>query len=214
MSGISNFTLSKNPETRARLVASALTLFDQVGYDETTTTQIAEAAGVSQRTFFRYFPTKLDVLVSDIPAQTDHFATCLRQQPSEYDLGTALLSAIGEFEQSHPLDETQQIRGRIIRSTPSLANAIRRIEGDLEIVFAEWIAHRYQREAGDFDVRVVAAVLVAARRVVMTEWQSVGITTSSIALARRAVENIEIHLAPAASGKSCRCKQGKTLPSA
>lgn len=193
---------------------SALTLFDQVGYDETTTTQIAEAAGVSQRTFFRYFPTKLDVLVSDIPAQIDVFAACLRRQPSEHDLTTALLSAIGEFEHSHPFDETQQIRGRIMRSTPFLADVIRRMEGDLEVLFAEWIAHRYQREADDFDVQVVAAVLVAARRVVMTEWQSVGIATSSIALARRAVDNIDIHLAPATGRKPCRCKQAKTLPSA
>src|SRR5437660_815824 len=47
---------------RAELLDAALDLFSVYGYDETTTDEIAEAAGVSPRTFFRYFPTKESVL--------------------------------------------------------------------------------------------------------------------------------------------------------
>jgi AcrR family transcriptional regulator len=47
---------------RNDLLEAALNLFSANGYDETTTDQIAEIAGVSPRTFFRYFPTKESVL--------------------------------------------------------------------------------------------------------------------------------------------------------
>jgi AcrR family transcriptional regulator len=44
------------------VIDAALELFELNGYDETTTVDIAEAAGVSPRTFFRYFPTKESLL--------------------------------------------------------------------------------------------------------------------------------------------------------
>jgi AcrR family transcriptional regulator len=48
--------------TRRALIDTALKLFSTQGYDNTATDEIAEAAGVSPRTFFRYFPTKESVL--------------------------------------------------------------------------------------------------------------------------------------------------------
>jgi len=50
--------------TRTALLDAAMDLFSAQGYDQTTTEQITEAAGVSPRTFFRYFPTKESVLFS------------------------------------------------------------------------------------------------------------------------------------------------------
>lgn len=50
------------PEGRERLVKAALELFSERGYDETTVAEIAERAGLTRSTFFRYFPDKRDVL--------------------------------------------------------------------------------------------------------------------------------------------------------
>lgn len=55
----------KKTATRDRIRASALRLFREQGYDATTVEQIAAAAGVSHMTFFRYFPAKEDVVLSD-----------------------------------------------------------------------------------------------------------------------------------------------------
>ncbi|MEU1994126.1 helix-turn-helix domain-containing protein [Nocardia gamkensis] len=51
--------------TREDIATAAMTLFEQQGYDTTTTEQIAKAAGVSIATYFRHFPSKEDVLFAD-----------------------------------------------------------------------------------------------------------------------------------------------------
>ncbi|GGL92320.1 TetR/AcrR family transcriptional regulator [Nakamurella endophytica] len=52
------------PGARERLVAAAVDLFTEQGYDATTVTQIAERAGVTKSTFFRLFPDKRELLVA------------------------------------------------------------------------------------------------------------------------------------------------------
>ena len=52
------------PGARERLVIAAVDLFSEQGYDETTVAQIAERAGVTRSTFFRYFPDKRELLVA------------------------------------------------------------------------------------------------------------------------------------------------------
>ncbi len=52
------------PDAVGRLIEAALVLFDQQGYDNTTVADIAARAGLTRRTFFRYFPDKREVLFS------------------------------------------------------------------------------------------------------------------------------------------------------
>src|ERR1700685_306712 len=55
----------KKARTRATIRAEALRLFREQGYHATTVEQIAAAAEISPSTFFRYFPTKEDVVLQD-----------------------------------------------------------------------------------------------------------------------------------------------------
>ena len=65
--------------TAALLQSTALRLFLEGGYDETTVAQIAAAAGVSHMTFFRHFPTKESVVVGD--PYDPLIAEAVQQQP-------------------------------------------------------------------------------------------------------------------------------------
>src|SRR3979490_381159 len=52
------------PDAQGRLMSAAIELFDEQGYEATTVAEIAERAGLTERTFFRYFSDKREVLFS------------------------------------------------------------------------------------------------------------------------------------------------------
>lgn len=54
---------SPETETRTRILKSALRLFAKLGYDDTTTRDLAELAGIAEGTLFRHFPTKKAILI-------------------------------------------------------------------------------------------------------------------------------------------------------
>jgi AcrR family transcriptional regulator len=70
----------KKARTRAAIRDQAMRLFEEQGYSATTVDQIAEAAEVSQSTFFRYFPTKEDVVLTD--DYDPLIAAAIRAQPA------------------------------------------------------------------------------------------------------------------------------------
>jgi AcrR family transcriptional regulator len=66
---------------RKRLQCSALELFRERGYEDTTAAQIAAKAGVTERTFFRHFPDKREVLFNGDIAFTEAVTTAVRGAP-------------------------------------------------------------------------------------------------------------------------------------
>ena len=81
--------------TRQSLVDAALRLFASNGYDATSTDEIARTAGVSPRTFFRYFPTKESILFFGEFDFVRSFADVFLAQPSQVsDLDAALRTLV------------------------------------------------------------------------------------------------------------------------
>ncbi len=68
---------------RAAIVAAALELFAERGYDETTIADIAEAAEIAPRTVLTYFPTKEDIAMAPVDDVTDRVAMLLRERTAE-----------------------------------------------------------------------------------------------------------------------------------
>src|SRR5438874_3020725 len=83
----------KKRETRDALIEAALDLFSEQGVDGTTIEQIADRADVSERTFYRYFATKEDVLFADAVDRREQFAAALATAADEPLLDALRLAA-------------------------------------------------------------------------------------------------------------------------
>lgn len=86
----------RKQETREALIRAGETLFVKQGFHATTVASIADAAGVTERTFFRYFNNKEDLVSGDIAKWLDTLEACLAKIPAETPLFSALEHAVLE----------------------------------------------------------------------------------------------------------------------
>jgi AcrR family transcriptional regulator len=109
------------PDARTRLQEAALALYGERGYEETTVAEIAERAGLTKRTFFRYFTDKREVLFWGSEILEQEMVAAIEAAPaSTSTLGmieAALDAAARRFEE---LREFAGPRHRIIASSPEL----------------------------------------------------------------------------------------------
>jgi AcrR family transcriptional regulator len=109
------------PDARGRLQQAALTLYGERGFDDTTVAEIAEHAGLTKRTFFRYFADKREVLFYGSAALEELFVTEVAAAPESAApldaVAAALDSAAAMFEQRR---EYAARRQQIIAANPEL----------------------------------------------------------------------------------------------
>ncbi|MCQ8828940.1 TetR/AcrR family transcriptional regulator [Streptomyces malaysiensis] len=102
------------------ILATALRLFTEQGYDETTIAQIAREAGVSQRTLFRYFGTKEDLLGGDQDRFGQVLTDAVGEQPADVGVWEALRAGIAAVQVLHDSREQALERFRLLHNTASL----------------------------------------------------------------------------------------------
>ena len=152
----------KKARTRAAIQSHALRLFLQQGYEATTVQQIIEEVEVSESTFFRYFPTKADVVL------TDEFdpviVTAFREQPPEMSAIQALRAAFSRAlsQLSDQEREAQRDRMLLVLSVPELRAGMLDQFASAMGLLAEIVAERTKRSPGDLAVRVFAGAVVGA----------------------------------------------------
>ena len=152
----------KKARTRAAIREHAMRLFEHQGYAATTVDQIAEAADVSQSTFFRYFPTKEDVVLSD--DYDPIMVAALRAEPAELPPLEALRRSVrklfGQFTDEQWAQERR--RQQLIRTVPELRMRTQQQFADSITLLAEVVAERAGRPADDFSARVLAGAVIGA----------------------------------------------------
>jgi len=152
----------KKAKTRASIRDHAMRLFEEQGYAVTTIDQIAEAADVSQSTFFRYFPTKEDLILFD--EYDPLMIAAMRELPSEVDPIEAIRRSIHDvFERATPQQWAQErLRQRIFNEVPELrARAMQQFSETISML-ADVVAERAGLPAGNFSTRVLAGAVIGA----------------------------------------------------
>ena len=152
----------KKARTRAAIQRHALRLFRERGYDATTASQIAEAAEVSESTFFRYFRTKEDVVLWDDldPRVIEAF----RAQPAALPPVAALRAAFREILSALSGSEQAEMRERValLLSVPPLRAAmVDQAAGPMGLLAAA-VAERARRRPDDFAVRTLVGAAMGA----------------------------------------------------
>ena len=87
--------------TRRDLLASARTLFAERGYHATSAADIAAAAGVTERTLFRYFPNKLALVLDELIALLPEMAESIRARPAAEPPYQAICEGMIDFGRRH-----------------------------------------------------------------------------------------------------------------
>jgi len=157
----------KKQKTRTAIQAHALRLFREQGYGATTVQQIIEDAEVSESTFFRYFPTKADVVLLDEfdPLIVEAF----RAQPPGLTALQALRAAFrAAFVQLSPDEEAEQReRMTLVLAVGELRAAMWDQFASAMSLLAELVAERTGRPADELAVRTLAGAVVGAAMAAM-----------------------------------------------
>ncbi|MDQ1706194.1 MAG: TetR/AcrR family transcriptional regulator, regulator of mycofactocin system [Frankiaceae bacterium] len=146
-------------------------LFSTVGFDATTVEDIAAAAGISRRTFFRYFASKNDVVWGRFDEGLGQLRASLAAAPATQPLGDALREAIVSFNALAP-DQVAVHRQRmsLILSVPSLQAHSTLMYAEWRRVVAEFVASRTGSDPGGLQPRLAGHLMLGAAVAAYEQW--------------------------------------------
>jgi mycofactocin system transcriptional regulator len=159
--------------TREELELVALQLFSERGFDATTVDDVAEAAGIGRRTFFRYFASKNDVVWGDWDMALGFFRTELAAIPADVPLLEGLREAVKGFNALPEGAEPQhRVRMSMVLHTPALQAHSTLRYGGWRAVVAEHVAARTGTRPEDFEPQLLAHKVLACCVAAYEQWLS------------------------------------------
>lgn len=164
----------KKRRTREAIRREAYRLFREQGYDATTVDQIADAAEVSPSTFFRYFPTKEDVVVTD--EYDPMIMQVLRGMPPETPLVETVRQAVlGPLRAMMEVGRAEMtLRMRLTVTEPAIQARSYHQQRETMRMMAEVFAERTGRAPDAPEPRFAAAAIVAVLNEAMLVWAEDG----------------------------------------
>ncbi|HVY96739.1 MAG TPA: TetR family transcriptional regulator [Solirubrobacterales bacterium] len=156
---------------RRQLAETAWDAFAERGFDEVTAAEVAQAAGISRASFFRYFGSKEEAVFAALETMGAEIATALAERPSGEDAWVALRRAFDAAIPSYKRDPARSLaRLRLTRETPALrAHQLERQAQWREMIGAV-LASRLGAEPGDVRIEALAAAALGALDAATERW--------------------------------------------
>lgn len=171
MTATMNLHELRRRSTHEALRRVALASFARKGFANVTVTELAREAGVTERTFFRHFPTKEAVLFQDYETQLEWLAEALAQRPASESLFDAVLASVETFP--HDLEVVRQAaiaRAELI-SADRIAAHLRVVQSSFARVLTDFVKTRYPEVPNlDLVAEVAGSTLAAALVVAVENW--------------------------------------------
>jgi mycofactocin system transcriptional regulator len=157
--------------SRAELEQAAFALFAARGFEGTTVDEIAAAAGIGRRTFFRYFPSKNDIPWGAFEDELERMRVRLKACPPEVPLADALRVALIDFNRVAPAQVPLHRRRMelILRVPTLLAHSTLRFAAWREVV-AEFVAERTGRRPDDLAPQAIAHAVLGVAIAAYEHW--------------------------------------------
>jgi AcrR family transcriptional regulator len=155
---------------RAEVARLGLALFVERGYERTTADDIAAAAGLSTRSFFRYFPTKEDVVFGDVSDVADQVAEAVRARSADEPPWTALHAVLRDWQDAIHAAQLDPARQRLIETTPLLRARLHRTRDELRDRIATALRDRPGADLDPFTADLLTTTAAAALDAVDREW--------------------------------------------
>ncbi|WP_280344054.1 mycofactocin system transcriptional regulator [Nocardia neocaledoniensis] len=177
--------------TRRELEVIAMKLFAEHGFDEVTVERIAAAAGVSERTFFRYFPSKTEVLWHQFDNEVADLRAAFAAVPDDEPMMAAVRRIVVTANRYRAEDIPElRTRMRLVSGVPALSAGAGAHYDAWERAVGEFAARRLGTSADDLIPLAVGRTTLAAARAAFDAWLARGDTdlTEYLDRALRALE--------------------------
>jgi len=159
--------------SRRELELIALRLFTGQGFDSTTIEQIAAEAGVSKRTFFRYYGSKASVLWSEFDHEVDVIRAELAAVPAGVPMMEAIRRAVVAANHYGPQDVPElRMRMNLIGTVPALQSEAVVHYDAWERAISDFAATRTGQPAGSLYPLAVGRATLAACRAAYDRWSA------------------------------------------
>jgi mycofactocin system transcriptional regulator len=161
--------------SRRALELIALRLFTDQGFENTTIEQIAAQAGVSKRTFFRYFGSKADALWGDFDAEVEVIRAALAEVPAGVPMMDAIRRAVVAANHYRPQDIPElRMRMNLIGTVPALMSSAAVRYDAWERAISDFAATRIGQPADSLYPLAVGRATLAACRAAYDRWTVLG----------------------------------------
>ncbi len=172
----SNTRENKKAQVRERIIAQALKLFERQGYERTTINEIAVAAKISTRTFFRYFPSKDMVIFPTHDAYIAHFRHLLKHYANDSSPMETVSNALRHMAKEYMAAADEHLRyQRIIGSSDTLLARSVAFDWQWEEAIADVWKRAYPRTpAHDRRAAYVAGAIMGAVNALTSMWYAGG----------------------------------------
>ncbi|WP_330229180.1 TetR family transcriptional regulator [Nocardia sp. NBC_00508] len=163
----------KKEVTRSAIEATGLRLFLEQGFDEVRVEDICKAVLVHRRTFFRYFASKEDVVLSPFRRDLAEAGEYLAARPAEESVRDALRVLGDRVAARYDNDDDREsnlARLRLIDSVESLTSAYLKALVDFEYLLRDFIAAKFAERDGN-RARLIGAAAVTAFRIALETWR-------------------------------------------